>query len=319
MSIRISINKIRYKPSLGFITALLLYKIHIFLKYRLRPDSYYIRKNFKDIVGHELDLKKPKRMTEKIQWYKINYKNPLIMRCADKYEVRNYVAEIIGEQYLVPLVFHTRDYKEIKPENLPDFPIVIKANHTSGTTHFVKDKSMVDWKSIQADCRWWLHLNYYYLDKEWQYENIKPRIVVEKMLTDVDGSIPSDYKLHCFNGKFEFLQVDLGRFGTHRRNLYDKDWNLLPFTFSMLDKDRNPKTPNGKILQRPKNLKLLIELGEKLAEPFPYVRVDFYILNNKIYFGELTFHHGGGYEQFTPEKWDLHFGNKIPLKEFKGN
>ncbi|WP_169514416.1 ATP-grasp fold amidoligase family protein [Gelidibacter mesophilus] len=252
-------------------------------------------------------------MTEKIQWYKINYKNPLIVKCADKFEVRNYIRETIGEKYLVPLVFHTRNYKEVKPENFPDYPIVIKANHTSGTTHFVRNKKEVDWQVIQTDCRWWLHLNYYYTDKEWQYENIEPRIVVEKMLTDEDGSIPSDYKLHCFNGKFEFLQVDLGRFGTHRRNIYDRNWELLPFTFSMLDKHRNPKTPRGRSVDRPKNLELLIDLAETLAKPFPYVRVDFYVIKDNIFFGELTFHHGGGYEQFTPDKWDLYYGNKIPL------
>ncbi|MGA9211152.1 ATP-grasp fold amidoligase family protein [Kaistella sp.] len=313
MSINKIIKKIRHSSSIGFFAALIMHRLYIFTKYRLRSDRYYIKKNFKNIVGRDLNLRVPKTMTEKIQWYKINYKNPLIIQCADKYAVREYVANTIGEQYLVPLVFHTQDYREVKSENLPDYPIVIKANHTSGTTHFVKDKSTVNWKSVQNDCRWWLHLNYYHLDKEWQYENIKPRIVVEKMLTDADGSIPSDYKLHCFNGKFEFLQVDLGRFGTHRRNLYDNDWNLLPFTFSMLDRDKRPKTPNGKIVERPKNLALLIDLAEKLAKPFPYVRVDFYVINEEIFFGELTFHHGGGYEQFTPSELDLHFGEKIPL------
>lgn len=313
MNISKMFKNLRYRSSLGFISSLLVYKIYIFFNYRLKSDSYYIKKNFKSIVGYDLDLRNPKSMSEKIQWYKINYKNPLIIKCADKYAVREYIKETIGEDYLVPLVFHTKDYKEVKPENLPDIPIVIKANHTSGTTHFVRNKKEVDWQVIQMDCRWWLHLNYYYTDKEWQYDNIEPRIVVEKMLIDEDGSIPSDYKLHCFNGKFGFLQVDLGRFGTHRRNIYDRDWELLPFTFSMLDKDKNPKTPHGRSVERPKNLDLLINLAEALAKPFPYVRVDFYVIKDNIFFGELTFHHGGGYEQFTPDKWDLYYGKKIPL------
>ena len=308
-------KNIRESSQLGFAGTVLLYKVYIFLKYRMRSDEYYIRKQFKAKLGYDLDLSKSKTMTEKIQWYKVNYKNPLIVQCADKYEVRNYVAEVIGDEYLIPLVFHTTNYKEIIPENLPDFPIVIKANHTSGTTHFVRDKHNVNWKSIQTDCKWWLQLNYYFLDKEWQYQNIVPRIVVEKMLTDDTGEIPADYKLHCFDGKFEFLQVDLGRFGTHRRNIYDKDWNLAPYTFSMLDNNRKPLTPHGKELDKPKDLELLIQLAEKLAAPFPYVRVDFYVIKDKIFFGELTFHHGGGYEQFTPAKWDLHYGSKIPLKQ----
>jgi hypothetical protein len=317
MSISKILKNLRYKSSLGFLSALVFYKIYVFFECRLFSDHFYISKKFKLALGYDLNLKNPKTLTEKIQWYKINFKHPLIVQCADKYAVRDYVAKAIGEKYLVPLVFHTQNYKEIKPDEFPDYPFVIKASHTSGTTHFVRDKSKVDWKLIQTDCRWWLHLNYYYLDKEWQYGKIKPRIVAEKMLTDIDGSIPSDYKLHYFNGKFEFLQVDLSRFGTMRRNIYDKDWNLLPFTFSMLDKDKNPKTPNGKTVERPKNLQMLIDLGEKLAQPFPYVRIDFYIIKDKILFGEFTFHHGGGYEQFTPNKWDLYYGDKIPLiKEF---
>lgn len=316
MNINKTIKELRYGSNVGFIIALLLHKVFVFFKYHLFSDRFYIKRNFKLVFGYDLNLNQPETLSEKMQWYKLNYKNPLIIKCADKFAVREYVKKTIGEKYLVPLVFHTRDYKEVKPENLPDYPIVIKANHTSGTTHFVRNKKEVDWHVIQTDCRWWLHLNYYYTDKEWQYENIEPRIVVEKMLTDGDGSIPSDYKLHCFNGKFEFLQVDLGRFGTHRRNLYDKDWNLLPFTFSMLDKDRNPKTPNGRRVECPKNLQLLIELAETLAKPFPYVRVDFYVIKDSMFFGELTFHHGGGYEQFTPDKWGLYYGNLIPLKEF---
>lgn len=313
MSINTKIRKLKYESNLGFTTSLLLHKLYIFFNYRMVSDSSFLKRNFLKKVGRVLDLEQPKTMTEKIQWYKLNYKIPLIQKCSDKYAVREYVSEIIGESYLVPLVFHTTNYREVKAENLPDYPVVIKANHTSGTTHFIKNKNIVDWKIVETDCRWWLHQNYYYMDKEWQYNNIKPRIVVEKMLMDDDGSIPADYKLHCFEGKFEFLQVDSGRFGIHRRNIYDQEWNLATFTFSMLDKNREPLTPNGAEITRPKHLALLITLAEKLAKPFPYVRVDFYVVKDEIFFGELTFHHGGGYEQFTPEKWDTYYGNKIPL------
>src|SRR5690606_6546626 len=172
MKISEFIKGLRYRSSIGFLTALVFYKIYIVFKYRLHSDVYYISRDFELVLGYKLDLKNPKTLSEKLQWYKIHYKNPLIQLCADKYAVRQYVTQVIGEKYLVPLVFHTQDYQEIRPNNLPDYPIVIKANHTSGTTHFVNDKSKADWRTIQTDCRWWLHLNYYYIDKEWQYENI---------------------------------------------------------------------------------------------------------------------------------------------------
>ncbi len=316
MSISTIIRELRYSSSLGFGVALAIHRSYIFAKYRTKTDQYYIKKRFKEVFGKELNLDNPETLNEKIQWYKIHFKNPLITKCADKYEVRKYISDVIGEKYLIPLLFQTQNYRDIVTEKLPDPPFIIKANHTAGTNYIVKDKKAMDWKKIQSDCRWWLHLNYYYIDKEWQYDKIKPRIVVEKLLTDAKGQVPSDYKLHFIDGIFQFLQVDLDRFTNHKRNIYDKDWNLLPFTWSELDKQNNPIWDNGDDVERPKNLELLISLGEKLAKPFPYVRVDFYILNNEIYFGELTFHHGGGYEHFTPNEWDLYYGKKVPLVHF---
>jgi len=307
------LSNVKYKSSFGFYISLILHKIYTLLKYNFLPSQRFIKKKYFEVFGKTLDLESPITLNEKIQWYKFHFKHPLITQCADKYEVRSYVSEKIGAEYLVPLLFHTQNPKEIIPENLPDIPFIIKANHTAGTNHIIKDKSNVNWKYIQTDCKWWLHLNYYYIDKEWQYDKITPRIVVEKLLTDTNGQIPFDYKLHYFDGKFEFLQVDIDRFILHKRNIYDKDWNLLPFTWSILDKNGFPVWNNGIDIERPKNLDLLISLGEKLAQPFPYVRVDFYLLDNEIYFGELTFHHGGGFEHFTPYEWDYYFGKKLPL------
>lgn len=313
MSISKIVKNLRYKSSLGFLIALMLYKVNVFFKYRLFSDRFYIKRNFKLVFGYDLNLNKPETLSEKTQWYKLNYKNPLIITCADKYAVREYVSKTIGHDYLIPLAFHTQNYRDIKPENLPNYPFIIKANHTAGTNHIIKDKSKVDWKAIQNDCRWWLQLNYSYFEKEWQYDKIKPRIVVEKLLVDISGQVPSDYKLFYINGKFEFLQLDIGRFTNHKRNMYDKDWNLLPFTYSTLGPNKEPLVTNGGFVEKPLNFEKLIELGEKLAKPFPFVRVDFYILNEKIYFGELTFHTGGGYSHITPNEWDLYYGNKIPL------
>lgn len=310
------VKNLRYRGVIGFFTALLIHKLYIFFKYRIRTDEHYIKKSFYKIFGHDLNLESPETLNENLQCYKLNFKDPLMAICADKYAVREYIKEKIGEEHLIPLVFHTEDFRKIKPENLPGCLVIVKANHTAGTHQIIRDKNKVNWHHIQTDCRWWLHLNYYYMEKEWQYNKIKPRLIVEKLLIDEDGNVPSDYKLHYFGGKFEFLQVDIDRFSNHKRNLYNRHWDLLPFTWSILNENGNPVWDNGRQIEKPSNLEELIALGEKLAAPFPYVRVDFYILNDKIYFGELTFHHGGGFEHFTPGEWDLYYGKKINLKSF---
>lgn len=312
------IKNFRYKRSAGFLFALTLHKAYIFFKYRLFSDQFYIKKEFNKTFNYNLNLSEPKTLNEKLQWYKLNFKHPLIVQCADKYAVRSYVSKTIGDDYLIPLLFHTDNPKEIIPENLPDSPFIIKANHTAGTNHIIRDKKNADWKRIQIDCKWWLKTDYSFSQKEWQYSEMKPRIVIEKLLSDEKGNIPSDYKLHFFNGNFEFLQIDIGRFSSHKRLYFDKNWNLLPFTwrkdkFGYAEWDKKVK------IEKPKHLELMIQAGAKLAQPFPYVRTDFYYNNDQIYFGELTFHHGGGYEHFTPNEWDLHFGKKLPLNEFEEN
>lgn len=311
------LKKLRYKGFLGFYIALFIQKLYIFFKYKIRSDEYYIRERFYKSFGVQLNLEDPKTISEKTQWYKLNYKNPLLVQCADKYEVRSYIANTIGEQYLIPLIFHTQDVNKIIPENLPDYPFIIKANHNSGTHCIVYDKNKIDWKKIRVDCKWLLNINYYPFEKEWQYKNIIPRILVEKLLINDFGQTAFDYKLFCIDGNVEFIQVDIDRFGNHRRNLYDKEWNLLPFTVGKLDRKGKPFLQNGDQIKRPEDLNLLIVLAERLARPFPFVRVDFYILNNKFYFGELTFHSGGGYEHYVPNEWNLYFGNKIPLIKYK--
>ena len=307
------LKKLKYQSSTSLFIHILFYKVYIFFRYRIMGDMYYIKKKFRKKFGYDLDLNNPISMNEKIQWYKLNHKDPLISNCADKFSVREYISDTIGDKYLIPLILETKDPRDIRPDNLPDYPFIIKANHTAGTNHIIKDKSNVDWKKVQFDCKWWLNLNYYHYDKEWQYNGITPRIVVEKLLIDSRGKIPFDYKLHFFGGEFEFLQVDMDRFEGHKRNFYDKDWNLLPFNWSPVDKDNNFIYPNGGKIEQPKYLSTLIELGAKLAEPFPYVRVDFYVHNDAIYFGELTFHHGSGFEVFIPKKWDSFYGKKVPL------
>ena len=285
------------------------YAIHPFyLVYELFlksvPDRTYIRYMFKKHMGYALDLENPRTFNEKINWLKLFDRTDLHTISADKFRVREYIAEKIGAEYLIPLVLETRKPNTIRPENLPDYPFIIKTNHNSSGGIIVRDKSGIDWKMARFHLRNLLRENYFYASREWQYKHIVPRIVVEKLLTDSEGNIPYDYKLHCFNGRLVFTQVDLDRHTRHTRNLYDPEWNLMPCIW---------KYENGVPVARPKMFDKMVGLAEKIAPDFSYVRVDFYTIGDSIYFGELTFHSESGWGHFTPEEFDLKLGAMLEL------
>lgn len=285
-----------------------IYKLYQFiLKYM--SDEYVIKKQFKKRMGYELDLKNPQTLNEKMNWLKLYNKKDLHTTVADKYKVRAYVEQKIGSKYLIPLLFHTKNADEIKPENLPDSNFIIKANHNSSGGLIVRDKSSVDWGAARKRFKRTLKENYFYSSREWQYKNIEPRIIAEELLTYEDGSIPEDYKFHCFNGKLAFVMIDFDRFGSLRtRNLYDTDWNLIPCNWGR---------PYGKDLEKPDNFDEMKMIVEKLAQDFIYVRVDLYLVKGSIYFGEITFHHNSGHQKFIQEEWDYKFGEQLKIKELE--
>jgi hypothetical protein len=284
------------------------------------PEKAYVKYRYKKRFGKFPDLDRPKTLNEKIVWLKLNDRTPLHTQCADKYAVRRLVADKIGEQYLVPLFFQTKDPKEIKPENLPDVPCIIKTNHDSGGVIFVHKKNEVDWKKIQKHLTKKLKQNYYPQSKEWQYKHISPRIIVEKLLQNSEGKIPEDYKLHCFNGKVRMIQVDMGR-GTeaHYRNWYNANWDREPYKWSTSKGDGKFTDPSEEDVPKPITLEKMIALSQVLAKPFDYVRVDWYDVEGKLYFGELTFHHDGGYRPILPKEWDLKLGDKLVLTNLRDN
>jgi hypothetical protein len=273
-------------------------------RFKLLPETYVIRTRFKKSFGVKLDLKHPKTLNEKIQWLKLNDRTPLHTICADKFKVRSYVEEKIGEKYLVPLVFETKNVKDICERKMPDYPVIIKTNHDSSGGIIIKDKVKQDWAQIQKKLRNLLKRNYYYYDKEWQYKNIERRIIVEKLLISENGGIPFDYKVHCFNGKPHFIQVDMDRMVKHKRNLYTPQWEKI---------EAQLMYPSGKDVKRPTELNSMLELASSLAKEFIYARVDFYAIRNEIYFGEITFHPEGGYGNFSPREYDLKFGSNLKL------
>lgn len=277
-----------------------------FFRFRIIPETLFLKQTFEKRLGYKLDLEHPKTLNEKIQWLKMNDRSSLKTLCADKYAVREYIKEKIGERYLIPLVYCTDNPADIVPDNMPNFPFIIKTNHISGGEIIAREKSAIDWTSVQSNFAKLLRSNHYYKSKEWQYKEILPRILVEKLLLDDNHNIPNDFKLHCFNGKVVFIQVDIDRHTNHRRNIYDRKWKLI---------DCQWLYKNGRNIGKPDMLGQMISLAEVIAEEFCYVRVDFYSVGREIYFGELTFHPESGFGMFMPAEWDRKFGDMLQLEQ----
>lgn len=305
-------NTLKYKGLVGFYIYLTFYKLYWWLKNNRLSDKRYLKRRFKKAQGYDLNIDNPITLNEKINWLKLNYSHPLEHVMADKFAVRQYIAEKFGEEYLVPLLFETTNPDDIVPDILPDIPFIIKANHDSGSYIIVKDKKDIDWKKAKFDFKFWLSRNYYWVDREPQYKKIQPRIIIEKLLLTKSGKIPNDYKLHCINGQVEFIYVSIDREGINKRNIYNKNWEPLYFTWAYKSKDI--KKLRGEEINKPSTLSKMIEFSETIAKEFPYIRVDFYDVDGKLYFGEITQHHGGGFDQIRPIEWDYRFGNMLNLK-----
>ena len=285
--------------------------LYLSLIKRCLSDKAWCRVMYKWSHGHALDLDNPRTLNEKIQWLKLYNRQPEYTNLADKYKVRDYIRDILGEQYLIPLLAVAEDPRQIDFGSLQE-PFIIKSTHSSGQTLIVRDKTAIDWQAVVTQCRQWLRTNLYREGREWQYNRIPPKIIVERLLVDEDGHIPFDYKFHCFHGKIGAIQVDIDRQTNHRRNFYDTEWSKMPFTWSVCAGDK-PLWPHGRDVEKPVVLPELISVTERLAQRFPYIRIDWYVVADRIYFGEMTFHHGGGYERILPVEWDKILGDKIQL------
>lgn len=266
--------------------------------YFLKNDETVIRDRYKIIFGKELNLENPKSFNEKIQWRILRDRKDIYTRLADKYLVREYVREKIGEKYLIKLLGVYEKAEDINYDNLPN-KFVLKCNHDSGSVIICKDKYIFDKKIANKKLNYFLKRNFYYMTREWHYKNIKPLIICEELLSDKHSEL-CDYKFHCFDGKIEMIQVANN---SHTgNNMYDVDWKLLPFNYLR---------DNHGDLKQPKNLDEMKKIAEKLAQEFNYIRVDLYNLNGKIYFGEMTFTPNAGFGKFSPEKYDYYYGEKI--------
>ena len=271
------------------------------------PDEEYIKLLYKIKFGKEPNLKEPKTFNEKIQWLKLYDRKDIYTKLADKYAVREYVEEAIGEEYLIPLFGVYDKWEEIDFNILPN-KFVIKCTHDSGGVYLCKDKETFNIKKAKRFINKKLKRKYYYIGREWSYKNIKPRIVIEKYMENEDKSELKDYKFLCFNGVVKCSFVCSNRYSAGLNvDFFDLEWNKMPF-------ERH--YPNSeKIIEKPNNYKKMIDLAEKLSKGFIFVRIDFYEINNKIYFGEFTFYPGNGLEEFTPEEYDEILGDWIDISK----
>ena len=291
-----------------FRTRELRYKILSMLEWI--PDSIMLRFQYRIKMGYWPDLKTPKRFSEKQQVYKMKYRNPIMCKCVDKFDVRDYVTEKGLNNILNDLYGVYEKVEDIDFESLPH-KFVVKSTIGGGGLDviIVKDKNACDQEELFQKLSTWLQPRKS-MDtggREWAYTGIKkPRIVIEKLLEDSrqsDGSI-EDYKFFCFRGKPYCVQVDSGRFEGHRQNYYDMEWKSLGVHCTY---------PEGDITEKPNGFEEMKKVASILSADFPFVRVDLYDIDGKVYFGELTFYPTSGYSRFTPDTFDFDLGKQFNM------
>ncbi|MCM1263703.1 MAG: glycosyl transferase [Butyrivibrio sp.] len=279
------------------------------LRYLMRfiPDKPYLKLCYRLKTHKKLNLKNPQTFNEKLQWLKLYDRKPEYSIMVDKYRVREYIKEKIGEEYLIPLV--GGPYKNVNEIDLDALPeqFVLKCNHDSGSIVICRDKKDFDFEAAKKKLDYCLKHNFWYLGREWPYKNVEPCIIAEKYMVDESGSELKDYKVFNFDGKPEIIQVDFGRFKEHKRNLYDKDWKYIEAVIEY-------QTDSEIKINRPKQLEQMLKLARLLSKDFPFLRTDFYSVEERLYFGEITFFHESGFGKFEPEKYERELGEKITIK-----
>lgn len=274
--------------------------------FRLLPDKLYTKIKFRVSMGKSINFKNIKTFNEKMQWLKLYDRKPFYTTLADKYQVRQYIEDTVGGDYLIPLFGVYNGYDEINFEELPK-EFVLKPNHTSGDIFICLDKSKIDHDKLKKEIKRWLKRRYYWVHREWLYKNIKPKILCEKYITDGEGSDLKDYKFMCFNGKAKCIGLcsERNSKGGLKMDFYDMYWNIMPFNIY--------SEGSGKLTPKPKNFENMVQLSEKLSAGLTFLRVDLYEVKGKLYFGELTFYPGAGAGKFTPEEYDYVLGSWIDL------
>ncbi|EPD52350.1 hypothetical protein HMPREF1210_01703 [Paenisporosarcina sp. HGH0030] len=270
-------------------------------------DETLLRIVFPLKTGEKFSLKKPTSYNQKLQWYKLNYRDQLMVNCADKFLVHDYIKTKGYKDILTPLYGVYDDSNDINFKELPE-KFVLKTNNAMGTNIFVKDKNIIDEEKIKAQLNKWLRMVplQVWFGREWAYKEIKPRIICEEYI-DSYGEDLIDYKFHCFNGIPEIIQVSMEKEANHRINFYDSSWNYI--------KTKHIYPTKGDLLKKPEMLDDMIKIAKDLSKDFPHVRVDFYNIGARIIFGELTFYTSAGFGKFEPNDLNLQMGELFELPE----
>lgn len=275
--------------------------------FNLLPDKPFLKLMFYVRMNKRLNLKSPNTFNEKLQWLKLYDRKPIYTTMVDKYEAKKYVADNIGEEYIIPTLGVWDSFDEIDFDLLPN-QFVLKCTHDSGGLVICRDKSALDMKVARKKITASLGMNYYLHGREWPYKNLKPRIIAEKYMESGNDQDLIDYKFYCFGGEPKFLYVShgLSDHSTAHISYASLNWEKLPFK-------RNDFSDFDELPPKPLNFDKMIELSKQLSANIPFLRVDFYEINNRIYFGELTFFPGSGFTSFNPEEWDYTLGSWIEL------
>lgn len=270
-------------------------------------DEQFLKLAYKLLMGKKLDLENGKKFSEKLQWLKLYDRKDEYTIMADKYLAKEWVANKIGKNYIIPTIGIYNKFEDINFSNLPN-QFVMKCTHDSGGILIIKNKNLIALNNIKRKFQKSLSTNFFYLSREWVYKNIEPKIIIEEYM----GDNLTDYRFYCFNGKvklvYQYLnesQVDGTKPEPVYCNIYNEKWERLSF--------HQAYEPSLEKYPKPIQLEKMIMLAEKLTKGIPFLRVDFYIVNEKIYFGELTFYPGGGFSKFNPEEYDYEIGKMLKL------
>lgn len=277
------------------------------------PDKVFLEAAFRARFGRKLNLNNPETFNEKLQWLKLYNRKPEYTKMVDKYLVRDYVKEKIGEEYLIPLLGVWDDPEKIDFNELP-MQFVLKCNHNSGLGMCIcKDKNSLDINKVKEELKKGINQNYYLTSREWPYKDVPRRIIAEKYMVDESGYELKDYKFYCFDGKVKLVMINSDRMSSEKTkaNYFDENYQPLDFVWGYENAEIPP--------QKPEKFEEMKYLAEKLSEGITHVRIDFYQTPSGIYFGEITFFDGSGFDAIEPIEWDYKIGSwiKLPLDKVK--
>lgn len=274
-------------------------------------DSIYLKLMYYVNFHRHLNLKNPRSFNEKLQWLKLYDRKPEYSVMVDKYEAKQYVAERIGQEHIIPTLGVWNRFDEIDFDSLPD-QFVLKCTHDSGGLVICRDKTKLDKEAARVKIERSMRTNYYYNGREWPYKDVKPRIIAEKYMVDKENEELLDYKFFCFNGQAKCFKVDFDRFVEHHANYYDVENNLLRLGEIICPPEY------ARQIKFPQTLPEMKKLAELLSAKIPFLRADFYDVDGKVYFGELTFFPAAGFGRFIEEEWDYKLGEWLKLPDFIG-